>query len=186
MKREELKAIIEGITDEQLEKVLNLNSSDVEKVKGKLQPELEGLKQQLHEAKETIDILEAGKGDTEKLRAELDKYRAAEETWAAKEKAAAEQAALTERFQAAKGDRVFSHEYIERGVMEDFAKALADAANTGKGDAELFDALTRDKDGIFQSKNPPVNMGGIGSADPGRQPPGSLAGALKERYEMKG
>lgn len=185
MKREELKAIVEGITDEQLEKILNLNSADVEKMKGKLQPELEGLKRQLNEAKETVAALEAGKGDADALQAELDKYRSAEEKRAEEEKAAAEKAALTERFQAAKGDRVFSHEYIERGVMEDFAKALADAANTGKGDAELFEALTKDREGIFQSKNPPADMGGIGRVDPG-QTPNSLAGALKERYEMKG
>ena len=79
MKREELKAIVEGITDEQLQKILDINNADVEKTKGKMQPEIDGLKQQVAESKKTIATLEANKGDTAALQAELDKYKQAEE-----------------------------------------------------------------------------------------------------------
>ncbi len=37
MTREDLRGIIEGITDEQLKKVLDINSSDIRKVKGNLE-----------------------------------------------------------------------------------------------------------------------------------------------------
>ena len=45
----------------------------------------------------------------------------------------------------------------------EFEKALADKANEGKGDAAIFDGLTRDKD-YFASMNPggKPDMGGIG------------------------
>ena len=34
MKREEIKAIVEGITDEQLKQILDINSADIGKAKG--------------------------------------------------------------------------------------------------------------------------------------------------------
>lgn len=186
MKREELKAIIEGITDEQLEKILNINSTDVDKMKGKLQPEIDALKQQVSDAKETITTLEASKGDSAALQAELEKYRQAEQQRQKDEQAAAERAKMLERFKAAKGEKEFSSEYAEKGVMEAFSQALNDPANEGKGDAELFAALTKDKDGVFKSAHPPVNMGGIGPVDLADKPVNSLADALKERYTQKG
>ncbi len=48
MKREEIKAIFAEATDEQLKKIMDLNSSDVEREKGKLtalEAELKGKKQ---------------------------------------------------------------------------------------------------------------------------------------------
>ena len=161
MKREELKAIVEGITDEQLQKILDINNADVEKTKGKMQPEIDGLKQQVAESKKTITTLEANKGDTAALQAELDKYKQAEEQRKQEEKDAAERAKVLERFNAAKGDKEFSSEYAENGVLDAFSKAIADPANTGKGDAELFASLTHDKEGVFKSAHPSVNMGGI-------------------------
>lgn len=184
MKREELKAIVEGITDEQLQKILDINNADVEKTKGKMQPEIDGLKQQVAESKKTIATLEANKGDTAALQAELDKYKQAEEQRKQEEKDAAERAKVLERFNAAKGDKEFSSEYAENGVLDAFSKAIADPANTGKGDAELFASLTHDKEGVFKSAHPSVNMGGIKNVDTGA--PDSLAAALRERYEQKG
>ena len=184
MKREELKAIVEGITDEQLQKILDINNADVEKTKGKLQKDVDTMKSQLAEAKETIATLEANKGDTAALQAELDKYKQAEEQRKQEEKDAAERAKILERFNAAKGDKKFSSEYAEKGVLDAFSKAIVDPANTGKGDAELFASLTHDKEGVFKSAHPPVNMGGIKNVDTGA--PDSLAAALRERYEQKG
>ena len=52
-------------------------------------------------------------------------------------------------------------EYVRTGVMNDFEKALADKANRGKSDAEIFESLTKDRD-YFKSMNPSMeNMGGI-------------------------
>lgn len=182
MKKEELLEI--GLTEEQANKVFAMNGKDVENAKGKLQKDVDTMKSQLAEAKETITTLEANKGDTATLQAELDKYKQAEEQRKQEEKDAAERAKILERFNAAKGDKKFSSEYAEKGVLDAFSKAIVDPANTGKGDAELFASLTHDKEGVFKSAHPPVNMGGIKNVDTGA--PDSLAAALRERYEQKG
>ncbi len=168
MKKEELLEI--GLTEEQANKVFAMNGKDVENAKGKLQKDVDTMKSQLAEAKETIATLEANKGDTAALQAELDKYKQAEEQRKQEEKDAAERAKILERFNAAKGDKEFSSEYAEKGVLDAFSKAIVDPANTGKGDAELFASLTHDKEGVFKSAHPPVNMGGFQNVEGGEPP----------------
>lgn len=168
MKTEELLEI--GLTEEQANKVFAMNGKDVENAKSKLQKDVDTMKSQLAEAKETIATLEANKGNTAALQAELDKYKQAEEQRKQEEKDAAERAKILERFNAAKGDKEFSSEYAEKGVLDAFSKAIVDPANTGKGDAELFASLTHDKEGVFKSAHPPVNMGGFQNVEGGEPP----------------
>lgn len=168
MKKEELLEI--GLTEEQANKVFAMNGKDVENAKGKLQKDVDTMKSQLAEAKETIATLEANKGDTAALQSELDKYKQAEEQRKQEEKDAAERAKILKRFNAAKGDKEFSSEYAEKGVLDAFSKAIVDPANTGKGDAELFASLTHDKEGVFKSAHPPVNMGGFQNVEGGEPP----------------
>lgn len=148
--------------------------------KGKYDSDTKKLQDELKEAKDTITTLEANKGDTEALQAEIDKYKKADEDRKAAETAAAEKSKVLERFKAAKGDKEFSSEFAENGVLEAFSSALKDPANEGKGDVELFTALTKDKDGVFKSAHPPVNMGGVKPVE--IENPDSLRGALYERY----
>lgn len=150
MKKEELLSI--GLTEEQANQVFAMNGKDVENAKTKLKEEITNLKEQVSKANDTITTLESNKGDLEGLQAELEKYRQADEARKKAEQEAQARAATLERFKAAKGDKEFSSEYAESGVLEAFSKALADPANTGKGDAELFSALTQDAVGLF--KNP--------------------------------
>lgn len=152
--------------------------------KGKYEADTKKLRDELNDAKDTISALEAAKDDTNALQAELEQYRAAEEKRLAEEKTAADRAKVLERFKAAQGNKEFSSEYAERGVLGAFSQALNDPINEGKGDVELFAALTKDKDGVFKSANPPVNMGGIKNV--GGSTPDTLAGALRERYGQKG
>lgn len=62
------------------------------------------------------------------------------------------------------GERRFVHEYVKKGVLGEFERALAEEGNKGKGDKDIFDALTQDKD-YFASMNPPAapDMGSIGA-----------------------
>lgn len=162
MKREDISRIFDGATEEQMKALLDINSADItnalNKHKGstdKLQADLDAANTALSEARDTIAKLEASKGDTEKLQAELEAYKAADEKRKADEKAAAERAELLERLDAVLGGKEFIHERMRDIVAEDFKAALADKANRGKGDAEIFDAITRDQ-GYFKSQNPPA------------------------------
>lgn len=172
MKREDIIAQFKDATDEQVKALLDLNSADITKAldkrKGeteKLQTDLATANAALTEARQTIATLEAGKGDAAKLQTELDRYKAAEAERQAAETAAQLRAVVEARFDAAVGDRKFLHEFVRKGVLDEFEKALAATENRGKGDKEIFEALTKDK-GFFASQNPPANMGGIRNIDP--------------------
>ena len=169
MKREDISKIFEGATDAQISALLDINSRDIGKAKAdgeKLQTELTAAQDALKKANDTITQLEAHKGDVEKLQSEIDRYRQADADRAEAERQAAARAELEERFNAVTGDRKFIHEFVRKGVMEDFGKALADKANRGKSDAEVFSALTKDQD-YFASQNPAAeNMAQFGNVNP--------------------
>lgn len=120
--------------------------------KGKYDSDLKKARDDLKAAKETISTLEANKGDMDALQAELDKYRQADEARQKAEQEAAAHKAMEDRFNAVLGDKQFANELVRNGTMDAFFRALNDPANTGKGDKELFDALTKDAAGIW--KNP--------------------------------
>lgn len=161
MKREDVSKIFEGATEEQITAILDMNSRDIGKAKNggeKLQADLGAANEALKKAQETISALESSKGDAEKLQQQLDAYKAADEQRKADEKAAAEKAELMERMSAVMGDRKLIHDRMRDLLAEDFKAALADKANRGKSDAEIFEALTRDQ-GYFASQNPAgINM----------------------------
>lgn len=145
-------------------KLADLSTGDYV-AKGKYDADVKKARDELKTAKETISTLEANKGDTEALQAELDKYKQADEARQKAEQEAAAHAALVERFGKVKGDREFSSKFAEAGLLDEFNKAINDPANTGKGDKELFDALTKDAAGLF--KNPqqePVKIAGVNTA----------------------
>lgn len=130
--------------------------------KGRYDADVKKVKDDLKTAKDTIATMEAAKGDTDALQAELEKYRQADEARQKAEQEAASHAALVERFGKVKGDRDFSSQFAESGLLDAFSKAINDPTNTGKGDKELFDALTKDAAGLF--KNPqqePVKVPGV-------------------------
>ena len=165
MRREDISRIFDGATEEQMKALLDINSADItnalNKHKGgadKIQSDLDAANAALTEARATIAALEAAKGDADKLRSELEAFRAADEKRKADEKAAAERAELMERMDAVLGGKEFIHSRMRDIVAEDFKAALADKSNRGKGDAEIFEAITRDQ-GYFKNQNPPsVNM----------------------------
>lgn len=163
MKREDITKLFPEATDEQVSALLDINSHDIGKAKAggdKLQADLEAANATLKAAQDTIKALEAAKGDAAKLKTELDGYKAAEEQRKAAETAAQLRAAVEARFNTAVGERAFLHDFVRKGVLDEFEKALAAPENKGKGDKELFEAITKDK-GFFASQNPPpINMGG--------------------------
>lgn len=157
----------ESLTLEQFnERTANMKLADLSGgeyvAKGKYDADVKKARDELKTAKETISTLEANKGDVDALQAELDKYKQADEARQKAEQEAAAHAALVERFGKVKGGREFSSKFAEVGLLEEFSKVINDPANTGKGDKELFDALTKDAAGIW--KNPqqePVKVPGV-------------------------
>lgn len=158
MTRDQVKSIIEGVTDEQLTAILNLNSGDIGKAKG----DTAALQTQLTEAKNTITELEKSKGDTVALQAEIDKYKQADADRTAASEAAQKDALLSDRFGKLHGERKYLNDYTKGGLYGEFKAALEKPENTGKSDADIFTALINDREGIFANPNPNVNIPGAG------------------------
>lgn len=133
--------------------------------KGKYDSDIKKERDKAKEAAETIKQLQDSMGDVDGMKAKLEEYQKADEARQKAEQEAKDHAALVERFNGVKGDREFSSKFAEAGLLDEFNKAINDPANTGKGDKELFDALTKDEAGIW--KNPqqePVKIAGVNTA----------------------
>lgn len=136
------------------------------------------IKAQLSDAQATIDTLKASAGDAATLRAKLDEYEQKEAQRVENEAKSAKQREIAQRFATVRGAAKFVEPEVEEAVMAKFGAALSDEAFKGKGDAEIYAALTKDKK-FFESQNPPVNMGGLGDT-------GALGAVTPEQFAKMG
>ena len=151
MKREEIKAIFPEATDEQLKSVMDLNGTDVEKAKSKvtsLENELKEKKADFEKLNTEFEALKAANASGEDWKA---KFEALQAENVAKEKQAEadrilakKNADIEKRFNECVGDKKFSHDAIKASYLKKFADALESEEYKGKGDAEIFHALTKD------------------------------------------
>lgn len=135
-------------------KLADLSTGDyVEKNKDQDQKaEIARLKAQLAEKDQTIANLESASGDAEKVKAELEKYKQAEEERRKAEREAQADQILTAAAEQALEGKEFINDYTRAHFISELKKAIADPANKGKSPVKLFEAMTKDADGIF--KNP--------------------------------
>lgn len=169
MTRENLKKIIEGITDEQISAVLDINTTDIGKAKkdyddltkrvGTLEGEKKTLEDTITDLKNNAKDGEDYKKLYEDLKGDIEK----KERNAQKDR---EDKDLTAAIEAVFGDREFSSDYVRKGIIADMKAEIAKPDNKGKGYAEIFEGLTKDKEGIFKNPNPPANMPGMGKNAP--------------------
>ena len=150
MKREELKQIAE-LTDAQLDKIMDINGADVEKAKAKVA----ALEADLKEAKETIDKTNAEFEALKSSNAGAEEYKSKYDALVAENEAKAKQAeadriarekaeGFDKRFETVVGDKKFSHDAIRADYRRKFENALADKANEGRSDADVFHSLVKD------------------------------------------
>lgn len=69
---------------------------------------------------------------------------------------------LTNNIITAFGDKKFTSDYVKNGLISDIKTELNKAENKGKGIKEIFESLTKDKNGIFENPNKPAGMPGMG------------------------
>jgi hypothetical protein len=165
MTREDIKKHFPEATDEQISGLLDINSKDI----GKHKTAAETAQKELKEAKDTIDNLEKNKQDTAALQKTIDEYKAADEKRQADAKAAAERSERLNRFEKAHGeaskDRKWLNDFTKDGIFSQFEKALADDANKGKSDVQIYNSIINDdkgvKPGLFEAQVT-GGMGGMG------------------------
>lgn len=153
MKREEIKNIFPDATDEQLNAVMSLNNSEIQK-RQKLEADLK-------ERTETLDKLNADFEELQKNNATAEDFKSKFEALQAEvkdreEKAkiekeqAEKQASISTRFKNAVGDKKFRHSAIQESYLKKFGEALENSEYQGKSDNEILTALTKDDGAAFE------------------------------------
>ena len=151
MKREEIKSIFADATDEQLKAVMDLNGADVEKAKSKvtaLETELKEKKADFEKINNVFEALKTANACGEDWKAKFEALQAenvAKEKQAEADRILAEKNAdIEKRFVECVGDKKFSHDAIKADYLKKFADALESEEYKGKGDIDIFHALTKD------------------------------------------
>lgn len=67
---------------------------------------------------------------------------------------------LSDNILKAIGDKKFVNDYTKNSIISEVKKALSDEKNAGKSIKDLFEDITKDKDGIFENPNKPKDMSG--------------------------
>lgn len=163
MKRETIESLIPETVENRaavIDKIMTEAGKDITREQKKFE-DYDDIKEQLTKAQATIAELEKVKGSADELQKQIDAYKTAEAERVANEAKTAKQREAAQRFATAKGQHEFLDPDIEEAVMNKFMAAVDDPANKGKGDAEIYTTLTKDKP-FFKSMNPDVNMGGVG------------------------
>ena len=157
MKREEIKAIFADATDEQLKAVMDLNGVDVEKAKAKataFENELKEKKAEFDKLNSEFETLKTANASGEDWKAKFEALQAenvAKEKQAEADRIMAEkQADIEKRFGECVGDKKFSHNAIKEAYLKKFAEALDSEEYKGKGDVDIFHALTKDDKSAFE------------------------------------
>ena len=102
-----------------------------------------------------------------KVQEELDNLKKSIAENEAKAKAKAEDEILTKNITSVFGDKKFVNEYTKNAIISDIKTALKDSNNAGKSAKDLFEELTKDKDGIFSNPNPGVSTPPTGDVNTG-------------------
>ncbi len=167
MTRDDLRGIIEGITDEQLKKILDIHSADIGKAKGdveSIKTELENANKKIGEYETEIGNLKESLGDAKELQKKFDDLQADIDARKKADEAAAAENALKARFDTACGESKFLNDFTRAGLYSEFKTALSDEANAGKSDKDIYEAITNGKENIFMPEDglPGVAAGSSG------------------------
>lgn len=166
MKTEFLKGL--GLSDEDIQKILAENGKDVEREKAKtgdVLAEVESLKKEKQTLTDKVTELSDNATSAEDYKKQLEDLKNEIKEREAADKRALEDAQLTDAITAVFGDKKFTSDYVKNGIIADMKTEVAKPENKGKGYAELFEALTKDKDGIFANPNPGIEIPGMGNFD---------------------
>ena len=115
---------------------------------------IETLNKELQTLKESNTTAEDFKTKYENLLKKIE-----EEEKKAKEKKEDEE--LTDAITAVFGEKEFTSEYVKNGIIADMKSEISKPENKGKGYAQIFEELTKDKEGLFVSPNQIKDMGGF-------------------------
>lgn len=157
MKREFLKGL--GLEDDVIQKIIAENGKDVQAEIAKtadIQAKYDTEKQTRKTLESKVSKLE--KIDAEEMQRTIDDLQEQIRKRAEADEAAEADKALQSRFKGVAGDAKFANSITEKGIYAEFKDAISKDENKGKGDKEIYEAITKDRDGIFQNPNNNVDI----------------------------
>ena len=160
MKREDLEAL--GLEKDVVQKVMDLHGDDIESKKKKISELEDQVKEKDKTIKEhegTIDKLgedlksaQGNSDDIEKLKKQIDDYKAADKKRKEDEANALKDKQLTDNILEVIGEKQFVNEYTKNSIISQIKTDLAKEENVGKSIKDIFEGMTKDSTDIF--KNP--------------------------------
>ena len=136
-------------------------TTETEKVKTDLTNEINTYKTTITNLENQIKDMPSS-DDVTKLQKEISDMKEAETKRIAEETARKEDETLTNNIVSVFGDKKFTSDYVKNGLIADIKSELKKTENTGKGIKDIFETLTKDKQGIFENPNKPADMPGMG------------------------
>lgn len=164
MKRENL----DFLESEQIDKVMALYGKAITKKDNEIET-LTNSKKELEEKVATyetkINEFNESAKDNADWKTKYEELQTSIKEQEAKRKAEEEDKILTNNITSIFGDKKFTSDYAKNGLIADIKGELGKAENKGKGIQEIFDALTKDKEGIFVNENQIKDMAGMGDSE---------------------
>lgn len=164
MKRENL----DFLESEQIDKVMALYGKAITKKDNEIET-LTNSKKELEEKVATyetkINEFNESAKDNADWKTKYEELQTSIKEQEAKRKAEEEDKILTNNITSIFGDKKFTSDYAKNGLIADIKTELGKAENKGKGIQEIFDTLTKDKEGIFVNENQIKDMAGMGDSE---------------------
>lgn len=155
-------------------KQVNSNKDEYEELKN----ENESLSKKVKTYESKITELNSKIDESSKFKDELDKLKSDIEEENKKREADEKDKTMTSNILNAIGDKKFVNDYTKNSIISEVKTALSDEKNVGKSIKDLFEDITKDKDGIFENPNKPKDM--IGTNDD------VFGNVTKENFEKMG
>lgn len=164
MKRENL----DFLESEQIDKVMALYGKAITKKDNEIET-LTNSKKELEEKVATyetkINEFNESAKDNADWKTKYEELQTSIKEQEAKRKAEEEDKILTNNITSIFGEKKFTSDYAKNGLIADIKAELGKTENKGKGIQEIFDALTKDKEGIFVNENQIKDMAGMGDSE---------------------
>lgn len=137
-------------------KQVNSNKGEYEELKS----ENEKLSKKVKTYEDKITDLNSKIEESSQTKQELDELKKSIEEEKEKAEAENKDKALTNNILKAIEDKKFVNDYTKNSIISEVKTALSDENNVGKSIKDLFEEITKDKEGIFENPNKPVDMAG--------------------------
>ena len=181
-----------GVEKEVAEKIFAERSKEIEADKAKR----EKLETELKEKKESLDNLSKEFEDLKSSNASAEEYKTKYEALVADNEAKEKQAEadrilaeknadIEKRFAECVGDKKFSHDAIKADYLKKFAEALESEEYKGKGDVDIFHALTKDDKNAFEGVTAVKLAGGTPQGNGTKYTSKADIMAIKDRTERR-